>query len=702
MEHLVSTPPQAPQRPHVHRVHGVEHVDPYHGLCNLDDPEVKAYIAAENAHTQDRLARLEPLRRQVHEELRSRMAEDEVRDIVPDGPFTYYERMAQGRPYPLHCRRPTAGGPEQVLVDPNELPESSRFLVVYTYHSPDHRLLAVAVDTTGGERFELRFRDLDTGAWLADRIEGASAWVAWATDGRTVLWCALDPSLRPYRIHRHLLGTWGPDPVVYEELDDRRWVWSTLSTSREWILLESSTRDSNEVHLLPAATPAAPPRCLQPRQPGLRYQVCCAGGQLWILTSDCEGPDGVQTAGAANGWLATADPQSTSKADWATVGAHRPDVHLISMVGFSRHLAIVERHAGQLRIRIRALETGDEHLVAMPDALCKVGAAPQLEYDTPWLRIAYTSLSTPATVFRYHMDTRELVQVWQRTVPHHDPSDYRSWRRQATAPDGATVYLSLIARTDVVPDADTPLVVFGYGAYGSTVDPEYMPPWTSFLQRGGVFAIAHVRGGGYLGRAWYEAGKMANKPNTASDLVAAVRSLHAAGIGRPETTLLHGSSGGGLMIGPALNQAPGLCAAVYAAVPFVDLLAAMLDPSLPLTTSEYEEWGDPRDPEVFHRMRSYCPYENVRAQAYPDMLVVAAQEDPRVPCWGPVKWVARLRERATAGEFLVVVRSEAGHAGAPDRYRGAEASAQYHAWVLDRLGLAQTPLRRARTISRSQ
>jgi oligopeptidase B len=688
----VSTPPQTPQRPHVLRVHGVEHVDPYHWLRDPDDPEVRACLAAENAHTEARLARLEPLRRKVHDELRARMAEDEVHDAVPDGPFSYYQRTAPGRPYRLHCRRPTAGGPEQVLLDPNELPEGRRFLAVpLVSHSPDHRLLVIAVDPTGGERYELRFRDLDTGAWLPDRIEGASATVAWATDGRTILWCALDPSLRPHRVLRHVLGTSGPDPVVYDEADDRRWVSCQLSSSREWILIESATRDSDEVHLLPAAMPGAPLSCLQPRQPGLRYQVCCAGGQLWIFTSDCEGPDGAQTSGAANGWLATADPRSTSKADWRRVGAHRDDVHLISMTGFSRHLAIVERHAGQLRIRIRALETGKEHLVATPESLCKVGAATQLEYDTPWLRIAYTSLSTQATVFRYHMDTRELTQVWQRTVPNHRPADYRSWRREATAPDGATVYLSLVARTDVEPDADTPLVVFGYGAYGGTVDPEYMPPWTGFLQRGGVFAIAHVRGGGYLGRTWYEAGKMANKPNTASDLVAAVRSLHAAGIGRPETTLLHASSGGGLMLGPALNQSPGLCAAVFALVPFVDLLAAMLDPSLPLTTAEYEEWGDPlADPGVFHRMLSYCPCENVRAQAYPDMLVVASLEDPRVPYWGPVKWVARLRERATAGEFLVSVRSEAGHFGPPDRYRGAEAGAQYDAWILDRLGLADT------------
>lgn len=688
------SPPVIPQRPHAHRYPGGACDDPYHWLADLDDPEVRACFAAENAHTQATLAALEPLRQQVLAELRSRMVEDEQADAVPDGPFSYYQRMAPGRPHPLHCRRPTAGGPEQILLDVNELSDGGYVSATTVSHSPDHRLLVVAVDCSGGERFELRFRDLDTGAWLPERIEGSSPTVAWATDGRTILWTAIDAALRPYRVHRHVLGAPGPDPVVFEEADERRWVSCELSTSREWILVQSSGRDSDEVHLLPAATPAAPLRCLQPRQPGLRYRVCCAGGQLWILTSDCEGPDGAQTDGAANGWLATASPASTSKADWRPVAHHRDDVHLIAMAGFARHLAIVERHAGQLRIRVRALETGEEHLVAMPESLCKIGVAPQLEHDTPWLRIAYTSLSTPATVYRYHMDTRERVQVWQFPVPNHHPSDYRSWRREATAPDGATVYVSLVARRDVALDADTPLIVFGYGAYGSTVDPEYMPPWTCALARGAVFAIAHVRGGGYLGRAWYEAGKLANKPNTASDFAAAVRSLHAAGIGRPETTVLHASSGGGLMLGPALNQTPGLCSAVFALVPFVDLVAAMLDPALPLTTAEYEEWGDPRDPDVLHRMLAYCPYVNVGAHAYPDMLVVASLEDPRVPCWGPVKWVARLRERAAAGAFLVEVRSEAGHFGPSGRYLRMEATSRYHAWVLDRLRLADATPRR--------
>ena len=685
MGRVMHTPPVAEQRPHTHREHGRTRDDPWHWLKERDDPAVRAYLEAENRYIEARLAHLQDLRQTLYAEMLGRIQEDDITAAQPDGPWSYYMRTIEGGSYLIYCRKPRDGGEEQVLLDVNELGRDLEYLAVRGVSvSPDHRILAYAVDTTGREIFEYRFLDLDTGELLDDRLTGTAPGLAWASDGRTVLWCALDDTLRSDRVFRYTLG--GTDStLVYREPDERFLVRVSRSRDRRWLLIHCNSAVTTEAHLVDASDPAGDPRCVRPRIDEVRYGVEIGGDTLWIVTNDCPGPDGSQTTGAVNGRLmraSLADPGA-----WIEDAGHDPDIQLIDVDAFRDHLVITERRRGQLHLRVRRLSDGLEHDIALPEPVCTVELAGNREFDTSWVHFRYGSLTTPGCGFAYQMDTRVTECIRRVPVPGYDPGQYRTERRTAVAPDGVEVPISLVYRADLTLGPDTPLMLYGYGSYGVSVDPLFVSTRVSLLDRGLVWAIAHVRGGGYLGRTWYEDGKLAHKQRSFSDFVAAGRALHASGLSSPERTVIGGGSAGGLLMGAVLNQAPDLCRAAVAWVPFVDVVSTMLDASIPLTTREWDEWGDPREPADFETILAYSPYDNVEAKDYPNLLVIAGFNDPRVQYWEPAKWVAKLRATATGGEVLLLTHMGAGHAGRSGRYGWLEDAAHDFAWVIDQLQL---------------
>ncbi|MBX2802235.1 MAG: S9 family peptidase [Myxococcales bacterium] len=684
----MESPPVAPQKPHVHSEHGRERSDPWFWMRQRDSPEVLAHLQAENVFTEARTAHLADLRKQLFEEMLARVQEDDTSAPVPDGPWEYYTRTFAGKAYSAFCRRPRGGGDEQVMLDVNELAETYDYVrVANVQTSPDHRVLAYAVDTDGGEKFQIRFRDLQTGTELPDRVAEASPYIVWAADSATVLWVARDEAWRPDRVFRRVLGQ-PDDELVYHEPDGKFRAWISDTLSGDWIMLGSSSSTTDEVHLLSASAPTQPPRCIQPRIQGLRYDVADRGDELWILTNDCPGPDGAQTKGAENMRLMRASLAAPGREHWEEVLGHRDDVELVSVVAFANHLVRQERSAGVRRLWVRDLRTGSEREVPAEETLFVQSILDNREVDATSLRFGYDSFTRPFTVYEYSFADGGVKLVKQTATPGYDPSQYVAERRLATAPDGTEVPMSLMYRRDTELTPDTPMKLYGYGSYGHTIDPRYVTSRVSLLDRGMVFAIPHVRGSSYHGRPWYEGGKLQHKQNTFSDFIACGRALHASGVSRPERTVLGGGSAGGLLMGAVINQAPDLAKGAVASVPFVDVVTTMLDESIPLTAGEWEEWGDPREPEPFAWMLAYSPYDNVAEQRYPALLVTAGLNDPRVQYWEPAKWVAKLRTVALEPDVLFKVHMGAGHAGRSGRYGYLEDRAFDYAWVLDQLGLA--------------
>lgn len=608
---------------------------------------------------------------------------------VPYGPWAYYSRTEQGRPYRIYCRRPRGGGAEQILLDVNALAEGRDYVSVGDLEvSPDHRILAYSTDFSGREIFTLRFLDLDTGEHLPDTIDGSNGSITWANDAKTVFWTALDAAQRSWRVHRHELGTPGPGPVVLEEPDERLRVGTWKGRSGRFVYLAVMNAVQSELHVIPADAPATPPRCLQPRIRGLRYKASDGPDRFWIVTNLAEDAEGRQTDAAPDFRLMTAPLDATGKDAWREVLPHRPRVQLVDVDAFADFVVLTERDHGQLRLRLIEPD-GRDRYVPLPEPVCVVHVGDNREFATDRVRFVYTSMTTPESVFSARVDTLEVERLKETPVPGYDRTRYRTARWEAVAEDGARIPMSAVWRADLDPTAGPhPTVLYGYGSYGITIDPVFTPTRVSLLDRGVVFVIAHVRGGGFLGRAWYEAAKFKTKERTFDDFVACARHLHAMGVATPQTTLIYGGSAGGLLIGAVMNRAPEVAAAALAAVPFVDVVTTMLDESLPLTAPEWEEWGDPRERDYFEVMLSYSPYDNVRPQRYPDLLVICGLNDPRVQYWEPTKWVARLREVATGGEFLQWTHLGAGHAGRSGRYGWLEDKAFEMAWMLWKLGRA--------------
>ena len=697
------SPPLAARRPTVLQAHGDERVDEWYWLRERDDPEVLAYLRAENEHARAGLAHTEDLQRAIFDEIKARVVETDVSAPVRRAGHEYFTRTVEGLEYAVHCRRPAGAGTspdaqsppgsepgEEVLLDENALASGSPYFALRNLAlSPGHTLLAHAVDLDGGERATLRFRDLATNDDLADEVLDTYYGIAWANDERTVLYVRPDAAMRPWQVWRHSLGTPADDDaLVFEEADERFSVHVSRARTGRFLIIGSHSKMTSEVLLVDADAPTDPPIVVSPRAPGVEYHVehhhhpGRGTDVLYIVTNE---------GGAENFRLVETDVAATmagqvGPAHWREVMPHRPDVRLEAVDAFADHLVLSERSAGLEHLRVVPLDGRPAHVLQLPDEVYSVWLGPNPEYDTEALRIGYTSLVLPRTDFDVDLADGTRTVVKTQPVRDYDPADYESHRYWVDAPDGARIPLSVVHRRDRVPSS--PLLLNGYGSYEVSLDPMFSVARVSLLERGIAFAIAHVRGGGELGRAWYEGGRLANKRNTFTDFVACAEYLVNSGVTSPDRLAALGGSAGGLLMGAVANLRPDVFRAMVAEVPFVDCLTTILDPSLPLTITEWDEWGDPgRDPAIYEYIKGYAPYDNVVPQEYPALLVTGGLNDPRVQYWEPAKWVAKLRVTAT-GDRPIYLKTEldAGHHGPSGRYGAWRDQALVLAFVIDQIG----------------
>ncbi|MDH3285056.1 MAG: S9 family peptidase [Acidobacteriota bacterium] len=675
-------PPVAREERHVTDVHGVELADPYHWLRRRDSPEVLAHLTAENRHAEAELRHTEPLRRLLYEEMLGRIQEDDSSVPVAQDGYFYYSRTEKDRPYRIHCRkRGSLEADEQVILDVNELADGHGFFSIAAIAvSPDHRLLAYSSDTTGGESHTVRVKDLASGELLGDVIEGASRSLVWAEDGRTLLYTRLDEAMRPYQVLRHGLGDpVEDDVVVFSEPDGRFYVSVGKTRSRRYLIVGSRSATTSEVWFGPADEPERTLRLFAERQPDVEYDVTHHEDSFLVRTNE----------DAREFRLLSTPVERIEREAWTEVLPHRPDVMLEAVDPFRDFIVRVERSGGLRRLVVDGLREG-AHEIELPEPAYSLALAANPDYAASAYRFTYSSLVTPATVYDYHVAERRLdVMKRQAVLGGYDPSRFVTERVQAVAPDGVPVPISLVHARDLVRDGSHPCLLYGYGAYGISLEPGFSSMNLSLLERGFVYAIAHVRGGGELGEQWHDAGKLADKQNTFTDFIAAAEHLIERGYTASERLAIRGGSAGGLLIGAVINQRPELFGVALAHVPFVDVMNTMLDPDLPLTVTEYEEWGNPQDAQQFRTMLSYSPYDNVGPLAYPHLLVTAGLNDPRVQYWEPAKWVARLRARS-AGERRLLLKTNmgAGHGGPSGRYGYLEERAFEFAFLLDTLELA--------------
>ncbi|MGQ0743340.1 MAG: S9 family peptidase [Acidimicrobiales bacterium] len=674
--------PQAPRRPHSLTAHDDTRIDDWYWLRNREDPEVIAHLEAENAYLEEMLAHSRQLRDDIYAEMVARIQETDLSVPARKGQWWYLGRTTEGQAYPISCRRAgSPDGPEQVLLDQNLLAEGHDYLAVANQVvSPDGRLMAYATDYDGSELYTLRVRDLDTDTDLADEIASVYYGLAWSSDNAHLFYVRVDEAMRPFQLWRHRLGTDPTDDVlVHTEADERFFLSVGTTKSERFVVMDASSKVTTEIHVLEADDPTGAFRVVAPREQDHEYGLEHVGEKFFILTNQGE---------ATNFALMSAPVDKPGRENWTEVVAHRPDVKLEGLEVFSRHLVLTERTQGVARLVVRRLADGETHVIDQPEPVYTAWTGANYEMDTNCLRMGYTSMVTPSSVYSYDMEdrSRDLLKQ-QEVLGGFDPTRFGTRRMWAPADDGTRIPVSVVARRDLVGPA--PTLLYAYGAYEASMDPTFSSLRLSLLERGVVFAIAHVRGGGEMGRPWYEGGKLANKPNTFSDTVAAARHLAATGVADATRMALRGGSAGGLLVGAVLNLDPELFCAAVAEVPFVDTLTTMLDETLPLTVTEWEEWGNPvADADTYRLMKSYSPYDNVAPANYPTVLVTAGLNDPRVSYWEPAKWVQRLRACSTSGR-PVLMRTEmgAGHGGPSGRYEAWKEEAMVVAFLVEALGL---------------
>lgn len=663
--------------------------DPYAWLQNRDTAEVLAYLEAENAYQTACLAHQAPLREQLFEEIKGRMLETDLSLPSPWGPYLYYTRTTAGDEYPRHyrCPRPADDSnqvdeqAEELLLDPNAL-AAGGFLALGAFNvSPDHQRLAYSLDTTGDEIYTLYVKDLASGALSTLPFDNCDGSMTWANDSQTLFFSELDDTHRPWRLRRHTLGD-SAAHTVFEEPDGRFFLHCYRASSEQQLILLLNSKTTSEAWVLDANTPLAPFTCLAPRSEGHEYFP--DHGQLdgqwrWFIRSN---QNGINFAL----FHAPAD-QVPSRAQWQVLVAHREAVMLEGLSLNASALTLSLREGGLPIIEVHA-QGQAPYRVQLPDAAYSLYVQDSLEFASPRIRLRYEALNRPAQVRQLHL--RDGVQTVLKQTPvlgAFNADDYVSQRLWATAPDGTQVPISLVRRRADL-DRSVPLYLYGYGAYGESLDPWFSHARLSLLERGVAFAIAHVRGGGELGEAWYRAGKQQHKHNTFDDFIACAEHLIDAGVTSRERLAISGGSAGGLLIGAVLNLRPELFACAIAEVPFVDVLNTMLDPDLPLTVTEYDEWGNPQEPDVYARIKAYAPYENLKAQPYPAILVVAGYNDSRVQYWEAAKWVAKLRTLKTDDNpLLLKTEMDAGHGGMSGRYQGLRDVALEYGFVLETLGV---------------
>lgn len=675
-------------QPHVSTVHGDTRTDNYFWLRDRSNPETIAYLEAENEYMRAMMQHTQELEAAVYAEMLSHIQQTDLTVPVKRGEYFYYTRTLEGKQYRIYCRkRGSLDGAEEVLLDGNVMAEGQKYFQIGVFHpSPDHKLLAYSVDLTGDEAFTVFVKDLENGTLLPLEIPNTSYSLEWAEDNATLFYTILDQSKRSYKVFRRRLAE-QESAEIYHETDERFSLDVAKTSSRAFLLIHCGSSLTSEIRCLDAARPMEEFRVVLPRKTGVEYDLTHHGESFYLRIND---------GGAKTFRVVEAPVADPSPAHWKELVPARPQVTVEAVLAFADHLVFEERDRGLVKLRIWHFgqDHTQDHYVDFPEPVYSVNLAGNAEYNTPLVRFTYTSLVTPASVFDYDTATRQRELKKQIEVPGYDPSLYQCERIEAQAPDGVRVPISLVYRKHLAHGAasaretNSPMLLYGYGAYGISLDPAFSSDRLSLLDRGMIYAIAHVRGGGDLGKPWHEDGRLLKKRNTFTDFIACAEALIEQGYTSPDRLAMEGRSAGGLLVGAVLNMRPDLFSVALAGVPFVDALNSMLDATLPLTVGEYEEWGDPSDELFYDEIKSYAPYENVRAQAYPAMLITAGLNDPRVAYWEPAKWAARLRAlKQDDRALLLKTNMGSGHFGSSGRYEYLKEIAFNYAFLLDALGL---------------
>ncbi|MEE3002493.1 MAG: S9 family peptidase [Planctomycetota bacterium] len=683
-----STPPDIPARPVESTLHGDVRIDEYAWLREKENPEVIDYLEAENTYARRMTSGNRQLEEQLYEEILGRIKEDDAEVPWSKDGFFYYERTVEGKAYPFLCRRRgSMDAPEEIMLDINErAPEEGYCSISGTTVSPNGRLFAWLEDTSGYEHCDLYIKDLDSGEIIESSLQDLAPWsLAWGNDNETLFYTRQDETNRPDRVYRHRVGS-DPagDELVFHEPDGRFFAGVERTRSGEWLLIGLESQVTSEYHALPADDPWGEFKVIAPRRQGIEYSVDHRGGDFYIRTNDK----------AENFRIVRASTRSPAARRWRNVVPHDPETYILGLDVFSDHMVVSQRKGGYRQLRVVNLKTRKERTIELPETVSTVRPDTNEEFNTDVYRFGYTSLVTPGSIFEEHLDTGERTLLKQTEVlGDYDPDDYVTRRMMATSADGTQVPISIVHRKGIEPDGTNPVLLYGYGSYGSSMDPYFSYSRVSLLDRGVVYAIGHIRGGSEMGRHWYEDGKFLNKRHTFEDFIACAETLRDSGWAHPDRIAIQGGSAGGLLIGATINMRPDLFRVAHASVPFVDVMNTMLDPTIPLTVIEYEEWGNPNDPVYYEYMKSYSPYDNVMAQDYPDLLITAGLNDPRVHYWEPAKWTARLRDQAT-GEGIILLKTNmgAGHGGDSGRYGSLKETAFEYAFLLDQLNCPDQPL----------
>ncbi|MBJ6978955.1 S9 family peptidase [Luteimonas sp. MC1895] len=697
------TPPDVEKRAHeVRAPHGAVRQDEYYWLRDdtREDTGMLAYLEAENAYVDAVMAPLKPVEDTLYDEFVARIKQDDASVPFRDNGWWYYSRFETGKDYPVHARRKDADGlgaaeimrlneaadfaAEEVLLDVNTMAEGKEYFSVGVYEtSPDNRILAWADDSIGRRQYTIRFRNLGTGEVYPESIPGVSADMVWADDNRTLFYVENDPeTLLTVRVRKHVLGTpVADDVVVYEETDDSFYMGLSRTRDDRFICIGVESTVSSELRCTPAAAPGEF-AVLAPRERDVEYEADHYDGR-WVILTNAPDADGGK---APNYRIVTAPTAATSRAEWTSWIAHRDDVLLEGFELFEGFTAISERSNALERIRL--LKADGEEYVAADEPAYSMGLSINAEPDTPWLRYGYTSMTTPATTYELNVATGERRLLKQQPVLGYDPSKYVTERTWATARDGTRIPVSLVYRKGFQKDGTAPLLQYAYGSYGMSMDPGYSLTTTSLLDRGMVYAIAHIRGGMEMGRKWYDDGKLRNKVNTFTDFIDVTDHLVAGGWAAEDRVAAYGGSAGGLLMGAISNMAPEKYRLILSQVPFVDVVTTMLDRSIPLTTNEYDEWGNPERAGDYAYMATYSPYDNLEAKAYPAMFIGTGLWDSQVQYWEPAKYVARLRDLNTSdAPVLFRTNMDAGHGGKSGRFRRYRELAEMYAFMLDQLAV---------------
>ena len=659
-------------------------VDNYFWLNQRDNPEVIEYLEAENRYADAVLAKSSGLQQRLIEEMKGRIKQDESSAPYPYGDYLYYERYEPGMEYPIYCRRKgDMDGPEEVLLDVNDIAgDEDYFSVRGVRVSPDHKTLAYGFDTRGRRFYDLRFIDLETGRHLEDAIDDVTPNFEWSADGQSIVYVRQDPqTLRWYQAYRHDLGEkTDDDALLYEETDETFSILPYKSLSGRFIYLMSNSTLATEVRYMPADRLDEGFRVFLPREEEHEYSVSDGMDQFYILSNE----------NAENFQIFETPIDNTARSEWTLAVPNRDDVLIEGIDVFAGHVVISGMSRGSSRLEVLDRSDNELHTVSFEEDAFLAYTADNYEYERGSVRYVYESMTTPESVFDYDFENRDSTLVKQQEVPGFNPGDYHSERLYAEARDGTMVPVTLVYRKGIKLDGSNPLLQYGYGSYGSSIEPGFSANLISLLDRGFIFAIAHIRGGSEMGRQWYYDGRQLQKMNTFTDFIDVSKFLIKEGYTSPRHLYARGGSAGGLLMGAVVNMAPELYNGVTTRVPFVDVVTTMLDDSIPLTASEWDEWGDPRDKTDYEYMLSYSPYDQIRKQDYPNILVTTGLHDSQVQYWEPAKWVAKLRDMKTDDNLLILKTDmQAGHSGKTGRFQSLEDDALYYTFFLQLEGLAE-------------